>query len=42
MGFIISLIIWGGIIWFVYKVIKKLIPNGSLCELFCKKDERID
>jgi hypothetical protein len=42
MGFIVSLLFWGAVIWFAYKVIKKLIQNGSLCELFCKKNERID
>lgn len=42
MGFILSLIFWGVIIWFGYKTIKKLLQNGTLCELFCKENKRID
>ena len=42
MGFILSLIFWGVIIWFGYKTIKRLLQNGTLCELFCKENKRID
>jgi TRAP-type C4-dicarboxylate transport system permease small subunit len=42
MGFILSLIFLGVIIWFGYKIIKRLLQNGSLCELFCKENKRID
>ena len=42
MGFILSLIFWGVIIWFGYKTIKRLLQNGTICELFCKENKRID
>lgn len=37
MGFLLTLIFWGVVIYFGYKFFNKLLKNGFLCKLLCNE-----